>query len=117
MSGRAWQLRVEDILEAIARIERYTASITLDTFRSQEQLIDAVVRNFIVIGEAARYVPPEITAHYPAVPWAKMRGLRNVVVHAYFDVDADILWETLRQDLPPLVPALRAILKAESSNP
>jgi uncharacterized protein with HEPN domain len=110
VSSREWRLRVEDILEAIERIEQYTHELTSESFASNMLVVDAVVRNFTVIGEAARNVPPEIEAHYALIPWAKMRGMRNIVVHAYFNVDASILWQTARQDLPPLVPALRAIL-------
>jgi uncharacterized protein with HEPN domain len=113
VSSREWQLRVEDILEAIARIERYTSHLTFETFVASELVIDAVVRNFIVIGEAARHIPPEIEARHPQLPWSRMRGMRNVVVHAYFGVDASILWETIQHDLPPLAPALRAMAQQE----
>jgi uncharacterized protein with HEPN domain len=82
----------------------------METFAANTLVIDAVVRNFAVIGEAARNVPPEVEARYTHVPWSKMRGMRNVVVHVYFNVDAGILWQTARQDLPPLVAHLRAIL-------
>ena len=113
MSAREWRLRAEDILEAIARIQRYTAGLSLATFGKDDLLIDAVVRNFIIIGEAARNIPPEIETRHPQIHWAQMRGLRNVVVHVYFAVDVSILWQTIQEDLPPLVPALQAVLEQE----
>jgi uncharacterized protein with HEPN domain len=68
-----------------------------------------VVRNLIVIGEAARLVPDEIAEHHPEIAWKKMRGLRNPAVHEYFGIDADILWETIQRDLPLLASMLQRI--------
>jgi uncharacterized protein len=108
---RQWKLYVEDILAAIAKIERYTQGMDLDQFRSSDITLDAVVRNFTVIGEAARQIPSEIEKANADIPWDKMRALRNVVVHQYFGVDMSILWETLRHDLPPLTPLLKRVLR------
>ena len=71
-----------------------------------------MIRNIIVIGEAAGMVPEEISPQHPNVPWQPMRGIRNVVIHQYAEVDISILWETLQRDLPPLVASLRQILSA-----
>jgi uncharacterized protein with HEPN domain len=68
MPDRDWKLRIEDILEAIAKIQRYTEGMTFETFSGDEKPIDAVVRNFTVIGEASRYIPLEIEARYPELP-------------------------------------------------
>jgi uncharacterized protein with HEPN domain len=108
---RQWKLYVEDILVAITRVERYTKAMDLERFRSSDITVDAVIRNFTVIGEAARQIPSEIEKQNPDIPWDKMRALRNVVVHQYFGVDVGILWETLRHDLPPLIPLLERVLK------
>jgi uncharacterized protein with HEPN domain len=110
VSSREWRLRIEDILEAIDRIAQYTAPLTLESLAANTLVLDAVVRNFIVIGEAARNVPPEVERSYSRIPWAKMRGMRNEVVHSYFSIDVAILWETVTRDLPPLVAALQVIL-------
>ena len=114
MPPRQWKLYLEDILSAIQKIQQYTSGMNLDKFRSSNITIDAVIRNFTVIGEAARQIPPEIEARYDSVPWHKMRGLRNIVVHEYFGLDANILWETIQTDLPPLVPAIKNVLDSES---
>jgi uncharacterized protein with HEPN domain len=116
--GRRWRARVGDMLEAMRRIDRYTRDLTLETFAANEMVIDAVVRNFAVLGEAAGHVGPEIMARYPAVPWAVMRRMRNIVIHQYFGVSVPILWQTARADLPPLVPVFEQMLMdAEPAEP
>jgi uncharacterized protein with HEPN domain len=110
---RLWKFRVAHILAAIARIQRHTAGMTFDEFQAHELAIDGVVRCFAVIGEAARYIPPEVAARYPTLPLADMRAMRNVVIHDYDNVRLITLWETARDDLPPLVPILQTILDHE----
>ena len=114
MPPRDWQMRVRDILDSIAKIERYTDGMTLDTFSSSDITIDAVVRNLEVIGEAARFIPGEIEAAHPQVPWAVMRGMRNILIHEYFGVSVRILWQTLEHNLPPLVPMLEELLASNN---
>lgn len=81
MPPRDWRLRVEDILDAIARIERYTANLSFDNFSADDRTIDAVLHNLEVIGEAARLIPDEIAKKYSPVPWEAMRGMRNILAH------------------------------------
>lgn len=75
--------------------------------------MDAVERNLITIGEAARYVPEEIRVKYPDIPWSNMRNMRNVAAHRYFGLDPEIIWDTIKTNLPPLAPKLRRILESE----
>ncbi|MFH1294142.1 MAG: DUF86 domain-containing protein [Pseudomonadota bacterium] len=112
MSSRKWVFRIQHILEAIERIRLYTAGMDEAGFTGEQKTIDAVLRNFQVIGEAARHVPKEIQASHPDVPWSVMIGMRHVLVHDYDTVDTSTLWLTIQQDLPPLVPKLRRLLKA-----
>jgi uncharacterized protein with HEPN domain len=107
---REWRLRVEDMLEAIDRIDRYTAGLTRDAFIANEMVLDAVLRNLAVLAEAAGHIPSEVQRRLPEVPWAAICGARNVMVHEYFAVDEDVIWDTITRDLPPLVPALRRLL-------
>jgi len=107
---RDWLVRLDDILGAIAKIERYTAGLDLAAFVNDERSRDAVVWNFSIIGEAARLVPSDVEARFPDVPWAAMRGMRNVVVHEYFGIDVEIVWETATRNLPALASRLRQIL-------
>jgi uncharacterized protein with HEPN domain len=109
---REWRLRIEDILDAAARIARYIDGKNLAIFARDDLTLDAVSRCFGIIGEAAVHVPDEITAAHPEIPWAEMRGMRNIVVHEYFGVTKETLWKTAREDLPTIVEPLRALLLA-----
>ena len=111
MPPRDWRFRIEDMLEAIEKIQRACRGLELESFRENELIVDAVLRNLAVIGEAARHVPDEVVAATPGIPWANIRGMRNVVVHEYFGVDLDSIWETTQDDLPPLLPQLRRLLE------
>ena len=107
---RDWRFRVRDILAAVRAIARYTDGMTFDQFVNDARTMDAVVRNLMTMGESIRWIPEPILEAHPAVPWRTLRGMRNVVVHEYFGVDAAILWETVRGDLPPLEADLEAVL-------
>jgi uncharacterized protein with HEPN domain len=108
---KRWQVRIEHILEAIGKIERYTAGLTEATFVDQSMAVDAVIRNFQVIGEAVRHVPDEVQSRYLSIPWSLMQGMRHILVHDYYAVKLDIVWRTIQQALPPLIEPLRNILK------
>ena len=111
MPHRDWRLRIQDIIEAIEKILRYTEGMTFEEFAKDERTVDAVIRNFTVIGEASRHIPQEIEQRYADVPWQEMRGMRNILVHEYFGVSIQILWHTIKYDLPPLLPKLKTVLK------
>ncbi len=108
MSRRDWRDRIRDILEAIAEIQRFTHGVTYESFRRDDKSIRAVEMNFIIIGEAANQIPEEIEEKYPAIPWNLMRAMRNRIVHAYFNVDEKLMWDTIQNDLPPLFPCLKS---------
>ena len=84
--------------------------MTFEAFCTDKKTVDAVVRNLEVIGEAARHVPEEMRVRFPDVAWSDMSDMRNVLIHEYFGVDLPILWNTIRSDLPPLLPILKSIL-------
>lgn len=113
MPPRHWKLRIEDILAAIERIQRYTDGMDLSSFSRDDRTVDAVVWNITVIGEAAGAVPEDVRRKHPELPWDEMRGIRNVIVHEYFGVSLPILWQTVTADLPPLIPLLKKILSSE----
>jgi uncharacterized protein with HEPN domain len=79
-------------------------------FAVDEKTVDAVVRNITVIGEAARAMPDAVVTAHPEIPWQDMRDMRNVMVHVYFGLNLQILWDTIRNDLQPLVRPLQALL-------
>lgn len=113
MPPRDWNLRIKDILESIAKISRYTEGITFEIFSADEMIIDAVVRNIAIIGEAARNIPVEIQEKYPQIPWDEICGMRNIVIHQYFGVSLSILWQTVKEDLPKLAKMLNDITEQE----
>ncbi len=102
MPCRSWQFRIDDILEAINKIERYTHGIDFDVWQEDEKTVDAVIRNLEIIGEASLHLPAEVQAYYEDVPWNMMKGIRNVLAHEYFGVDLEIVWKTVKEDLPVL---------------
>lgn len=111
MPRREWDIRIDDMIAAVDKILRYTAGMDKATFAADERTIDAVVRNLIVIGEAAGHVPEEVVAASPQIPWARMRGMRNLAVHEYFGIDVNVLWDTVAVNLPTLPPLLRELLR------
>ena len=110
MLRRSWELRISDIIEAIENVLYYSLGMTFEQFVEDRKTIDAVIRNFIIIGEAASHLPEDFTEMHPDLPWREMRDIRNIVVHEYFGVDNMIVWETLQKNLPPLLPLLKHLL-------
>ena len=100
MSKREPKLYLEDIKNSIRKIESYTRNLSFTEFKKDGLRIDAVVRNLTIIGEAARNIPEEIKSKNPDIPWGEVMGMRNKVTHEYFGVDEDILWKTIKEDLP-----------------
>ncbi|MBA3315314.1 MAG: DUF86 domain-containing protein [Planctomycetaceae bacterium] len=98
------------MVSANRRIMAYASGVSFEEFEADDMRVDAVIRNFGVLGEAARHVPAEVEAAHPAVPWRKMRDMRNVVVHSYHAVTIKTIWDTARDDLPILLPQLEAML-------
>lgn len=113
MPPREWRIRIEDILECIIALQEYTRDSDFTTFITNRMLRQAVERNFITIGEAASHVPAAISERHPSIPWAELRGMRHAIVHEYFGVNLHIIWDTIRDDLPPLVEQLRRMLEVE----
>lgn len=102
MPSRSWQFRIDDIIEAINKIERYIHGIDFAAWQHDEKTVDAVIRNLEVIGEASSYLPTEVQEQYEDVPWGMMKGIRNILAHEYFGVDLEIVWKTVKEDLPIL---------------
>ncbi len=101
---------VQDILEAIGRIDEYIGQMTFEEFARDKKTMDAVVRNFAVIGEAAKNVPVSVKRKHSEIAWKRMSGMRDKVIHEYFGVDPHILWDTAKTDLPPTIQMLKALL-------
>jgi len=108
---RDYRLYINDILEANEKIEKYTKEFTSEKLAQNEMTIDAVVRNFGIIGEATKNVPIEIRKKYPEIPWREMARMRDKLIHEYFGVNVEILWKTIKEDFPPVKPLIKKVLK------
>lgn len=112
---RDWKIRIHDILECISRIQKYTKGFGFSDFESDDKTIDSVLRNLEVIGEASRHVPRHIKTKYPNLPWLEMNTMRNIVIHEYHGVNLSIIWQTITEDLPPIVPLLKRFSKKKTT--
>ncbi len=110
MSSRDWEFRIRDIIEAIQKIQKYMRDMTLNEFKKNDLIIDAVIRNFEIIGEASKSVPLSFRRSHQSVPWDQMTAMRNLLIHEYFGVDAAIVWHTAKHHLPKLQKQLEKIL-------
>jgi uncharacterized protein with HEPN domain len=110
VSPRTWRERLDDILTCARNIESFTAGMSFDAFLDDLRTIRAVAFEFTTMGEAARAIPEEIQEKYPEIPWGKMQGIRNVLVHEYFRLDEEILWNASQNDIPPLIAALEELV-------
>jgi uncharacterized protein with HEPN domain len=101
--------RLLDIQEAIERIERYAERGRAD-FEQEELIQNWMISNIQIIGEASRAISSKLKTRYPEVPWRAMIGMRNILVHHYFDIDLDAVWAVIQHDLPELKRSVSAML-------
>ncbi len=99
---RDYKVYLDDMREAIVKIEEYTKNFTYETFARNSMVIDAVIRNLAIIGEAAKNLPIETQKKYPSIEWKKVAGLRDILIHAYFGVNQKIIWDILQHKIPEL---------------
>lgn len=97
---RDYKMYIDDILESMNKIQKYISGLEYEEFTQKNMVIDAVIRNLEIIGEASKYVPEDVRVRYSDIPWGKMVGLRNVVIHGYFGVDLSIVWEIITKNIP-----------------
>jgi len=109
MSERSSALLLSDLLDSCSKILSYTEGISFEDFIQDNKTLDAVIRNFEIIGEAANRLPHEFKDLHSDIDWHKMRGLRNRVVHHYFGIDYTIVWEIVTAYIPPLLSKLKSI--------
>jgi uncharacterized protein with HEPN domain len=110
MSKRSSDLLLLDMMEAAVKILKYTQGLTFEDFLADDKTIDAVVRNFEIIGEASLRIDEDFRLENPQIEWKKLRGFRNRIVHDYFGIDYEIVWSILTQDVEELVFQLDQLL-------
>ena len=101
---------LEDILEATRKITTYTGSLSKTAFLEDEKTLDAVIRNLEVIGEAVKKLPEDLRAQHSGVEWKKIAGLRDILIHEYFGLDAEIVWDIVQNKVPALDREVRTML-------
>ncbi|MFH0887562.1 MAG: DUF86 domain-containing protein [bacterium] len=107
--SRESRVYLDDILLASSKIEKYVKGMTPRQFRDDQLVIDAVVRNLEIIGEAVKHIPADIRKKHKGIEWKKIAGLRDILIHEYFGVDIDILWDIIKNKLPELKTAIKKI--------
>lgn len=108
---RDHSLYISDILEAFEAIEHFVEGQSFDEFKRDDKTSSAVIRKFEIVGEAAKQVPQAMRQDYPGIPWKEMAGMRDKLIHLYFGVNYDLLWQTIINRIPQIKPALSQMLK------
>lgn len=114
---RDYRVFLDDVLEAIANVTQFVGAMTRQEFEADKKTVHAVVRNLEVIGEAVKGVPAGVRGRYPQVPWQRIAGLRDILIHHYFEIEIDIVWDVVQSKLPELKLQIEAVLgdKGQSS--
>lgn len=108
---RDYRVYLDDILDAVAKIRDYTSGMNLEGLKNDDRTLDAVVRNLEVIGEAAKKIPDDVRRRYPVIEWKKIAGLRDILIHEYFGIDVNIIWDIVQTKIPPLDEQINKVLE------
>ena len=111
MKKRDYTDYVEDIVTAITDIEQFVEGMEFEEFSKDKKTVFAVVRAIEIIGEAARQIPESLKNKYTEVPWKEMAGIRNKIAHEYFGVDVEVIWDTVKRNIPELKPLIGHMLR------
>ncbi|MBI3599342.1 MAG: DUF86 domain-containing protein [Nitrospinae bacterium] len=110
---RNYMLYLEDILTSANKILKYVGDASYDDIIKDEMRLEAITRNFEIIGEAAGNIPQEIKDKYPIIEWRKISDFRNILAHEYFGIDYEIMWDIIKNKLPVLEKSIQSILEKE----
>ncbi|OHD63822.1 MAG: hypothetical protein A2176_11920 [Spirochaetes bacterium RBG_13_51_14] len=109
MKKREYRDFINDIIDSIHDIDQFIGDISYEEFVKDRKTINAVIRSIEIIGEAAKNIPDSVKDKNTAIPWKKMSGMRDKLIHGYFGIDYEILWKTVKDDLPPLIPIVKKL--------
>ncbi len=105
---------LHDILDNAVKAIEFSAGMTADQFFQDEKTVFAVIRAIEIVGEATKKIPEQVRHRYKFVPWREMAGTRDILVHDYFGVNLQVIWKTVSDDLPSLIPLLHEIIRQET---
>jgi uncharacterized protein with HEPN domain len=112
MKERDFTDYIKDILISMQDVEEFTAGISFEDFLQDKKTIKAVIRSLEVLGEASKKIPDDIKTRYSRIPWKRMAGMRDKLIHEYFGVDLQIVWNVVKKELPPVKPAIEELVRA-----
>ncbi|HEX2203245.1 MAG TPA: DUF86 domain-containing protein [Longimicrobium sp.] len=116
--SRDWRAFLDDLIEHLEYVVRFTSDVTFEEFAGNTEKYLAVTRAFEIAGEAAKQVPADVRARHPEVDWKGLTGFRDILAHAYFRLEAEIVWDAAIQSAPPtLAHAKRLLAIAEQEDP
>lgn len=116
MSERNILLLLQDIETAISKILLYTTNYTLENYETDDKTREAVERNFEIIGEAATRLPEPFKVDHPSIEWRIIKDFRNLIIHEYFGINNQIVWDTIQLRLPGLLEKIRALIKEQQTD-
>jgi len=108
---RNYKIYVEDILNAIESILKFTEGMNFEDFQKDDKTCSAVVRKFEVIGEAAKHIPQEIRDEFPQIPWKEMVGMRDRLIYFYFGIDYKLVWMAVKERAPKILPLIKKVIE------
>lgn len=111
MNRRDIKLYLKDILKAMESIEDFVKGMNYEEFKNNDLVSSAVIRKFEIIGEAIKNIPQEIKKNYPDIPWKTMAGFRDKLIHFYFGIKYEIVWETIKSKIPELKERIKNVIE------
>lgn len=106
---RKQSLYLNDITNAIEAILKFVDGMTSDEFKSDDRTFSAVIRKLEIIGEASKSISSEVAMTHPEIPWSVLARMRDKLIHGYFGIDADVIWKTVKEDLPVILPFVKKL--------